>query len=404
MEPKYDIFISYRRKDRFNRTTGTAYARNIQQTLESNGYKGRVFFDHNDMKPGDFEKIILSAIRSAKIFILVLTKDSMLRCGNEEDWVRREILEAKKCNLKILIINMENEFQDSDYPENFPEELNDPVKKEHHLVIYTSNSYEREMKHIINAYISPILPPSQEVLKPEEVETNVKEFDVTKKVENKVDSPLKRIWKGLFEALTPSDVYGNEEHQFKVGDYYEDFEKYGIIVSVTKDGRHGIIINLEEHETQWCSDEEAERTKGVSTRATSMDNGLQNTLQVMNVVHWQTNYLAFKDVIIRRDNIIWYLPSIDELSLLTDKNTIDAVNSGLVSRGAKPIFVSGQMKKAFWSSTETSEKDFVCTLNFEKFNFSYKQEWNHREDNDFETYIGDRPKNERAYVRSFAKF
>ena len=160
MESKYDVFISYRRKDRFNRTTGIAYARNIQQTLESNGYKGRVFFDHNDMKPGDFEKIILSAIRSAKIFILVLTIDSMHRCGNEEDWVRREILEAKKCNLKILIINMENEFQDSDYPENFPEELNDPVKKEHHLVIYTSDSYEREMRHIIDAYIAPILPPA----------------------------------------------------------------------------------------------------------------------------------------------------------------------------------------------------------------------------------------------------
>lgn len=403
MDSKYDIFISYRRKDRFNRTTGTAYARNIQQTLESNGYKGRVFFDHNDMKPGDFEKIILSAIRSAKIFILVLTKDSMLRCGKEGDWVRREILEAKKCNLKILIINMDNEFQDSDYPENFPQELNDPVKKEHHLVIYTSDSYEREMKYFIDTYISPILPPSQEVLKPKEVEKNVKEVDVTKKVEKEVDYPLKRIWK-LFKALTIPDGYGNEEHQFKVGDYYEDFEKCGIIVSVTNDGHHGIIINLEEHETQWCSDEEAERTKGVSTRATSTDNGLQNTLQVMNIVHWQTNYLAFKDVVIRRDNIIWYLPSINELSLLTDKNTVDAVNSGLVSRGAKPIFVSGQMKKAFWSSTETSEKDFVCTLNFEKFDFSYKQEWNHREDNDFETYIGDRPKAECAYVRSFAKF
>jgi hypothetical protein len=259
------------------------------------------------------------------------------------------------------------------------------------------------MKYFIDTYISPILPPSQEVLKPKEVEKNVKEVDVTKKVEKEVDYPLKRIWK-LFKALTIPDGYGNEEHQFKVGDYYEDFEKCGIIVSVTNDGHHGIIINLEEHETQWCSDEEAERTKGVSTRATSTDNGLQNTLQVMNIVHWQTNYLAFKDVVIRRDNIIWYLPSINELSLLTDKNTVDAVNSGLVSRGAKPIFVSGQMKKAFWSSTETSEKDFVCTLNFEKFDFSYKQEWNHREDNDFETYIGDRPKAECAYVRSFAKF
>lgn len=402
MEPKYDIFISYRRKDRFNRTTGTAYARNIQQTLESNGYKGRVFFDHNDIKPGDFEKIILSAIRSAKIFILILTKDSMLRCGKEGDWVRREILEAKKCNLKMLIINMDNEFQDSDYPENFPEELNDPVKKEHHLVIYTSDSYEREMKHFIDAYISPILPPSQEVLKPKEVEKNVKEVDVTKKVENKVDSPLKRIWK-FFEALTIPDDYGNEEHQFEVGDYYEDFEKYGIVVSVTKDGRHGIIINLEEHETQWCSEEEAERTKGVSTRATSKDNGLHNTLQVMNIVDWETHYLAFKDVRTTCGNM-WYLPAIEELSLLTNKDTLDAVNSGLVSRRAKPIFASGCSEKTYWSSTETSEKDFVCTLNFEKFDFSYKQEWNHGDDNDFETYIGGRSKNAYAYVRTFAKF
>ena len=401
MEPKYDIFISYRRRDRFNRTTGTAYARNIQQTLEANGYQGRVFFDHNNMEPEDFEKIILSAIRCAKVFILILTKDSMLRCGREEDWVRREILEAKRCNLKILIINMENEFQDSDYPEDFPEELNEPVKKVHHLTLYSGDSYEREMKHIISKYISPIIPlsniyPDKNSIGNIETETSELHHERQRK-----DSFLKRLWKSLTTKYIDDDSIS--PLSYEVGDYYDDGEKEGVVISVTDDGLHGIILSLDEHETQWCDCEEAERTRGVSTRATSENDGTLNTSNITKILDWEVHYLAFKDARIADGNLIWFLPSIGELSLLKGRATLDAVNSGLASRRAKLIFSSNHETKTYWSSTETPEKDTVYTLTFINGDIWNKGSY-YNKDRDWRICREDILKAGFAYVRTIARF
>ncbi len=400
MEPKYDIFISYRRRDRFNRTIGTAYARNIQQTLEANGYQGRVFFDHNNMEPEDFEKIILSAIRCAKVFILILTKDSMLRCGREEDWVRREILEAKRCNLKILIINMENEFQDSDYPEDFPEELNEPVKKVHHLTLYSGDSYEREMKHIIAKYISPIIPPSH--IYPDKnsignIETETSELHERQRK----DSFFKRLWKSLTTKYLDDDSIS--PLAYEVGDYYDDGEKEGIVISVTDNGLHGLILSLDEQEALWCDYEEAERTRGVSTRATSKNDGALNTSNITKILDWETHYLAFKDARTEDGNLIWFLPSIEELSLLEEKATLDAVNSGLASRRAKLIFSSNYDTKTYWSSTETPDKDTVYTLTFHNGDF-WHPDSNYNKDRNWRVGQDYMPKAGFAYVRTIARF
>ena len=127
----------------------------------------------------------------------------------------------------------------------------------------------------------------------------------------------------------------------------------------------------------------------------------------MNIVDWETHYLAFKDVGTTCGNM-WYLPAIEELSLLTNKDTLDAVNSGLVSRRAKPIFASGCSEKTYWSSTETPEKDTVYTLSFEDNYFSFivddRPEWELTDKNDFMSIFGNRPKNSFAYVRTFATF
>lgn len=405
MEHQYDIFISYRRKDRFDRTTGTAYARNIQQTLEANGYKGRVFFDHNNMEPEDFEKIILSAIRCAKVFILILTKDSMLRCANKEDWVRREILEAKQHNLKILIINMENEFKDSDYPEDFPEELYDPVKKVHHLTLYSGDSYEREMKHIIDKYISPIIPPLQTHRNKKSTD-NIETETLDMHDNQKEGSFLKRLWKSLSTMFIDDDCilpYKDVDCYYKVGDYYEDSEKEGIVISVTDNGLHGIIVSLDEYETQWCDNGEAKRTRGVSARATSENDGALNTSNITKILDWESHYLAFKSVGNAGGNMIWFVPSIKELSLLKDKATLDAVNSGLASRRAKLIFTSNHETKSYWSSTETPDKDTVYTLFFTEYGICDKESYYYKDRNwgiCQECIL----KDGFAFVRPFARF
>ena len=86
---KYDVFISYRRKSASGAIDGTYVARMLKMELEQRGYT--VFFDYNECTDGDFVQRILPSIRNSKYFILVLTSGALIRCADENDWVRREI-------------------------------------------------------------------------------------------------------------------------------------------------------------------------------------------------------------------------------------------------------------------------------------------------------------------------
>ena len=156
----YDIFISYRRTDLQKNISGIESARSIKERLGNEGYKDRVFFDYSNLKDDEFEIKIQNAIRECKVFILVLTKDSMMRCVDEDDWVRREILWAKKYNKKIIPVEAipivpGTEF--NGYPENFPEEL-DVVKRIQHAIIHMDSSFERDVRAMVEDRIRKILP------------------------------------------------------------------------------------------------------------------------------------------------------------------------------------------------------------------------------------------------------
>ncbi|MBE6199147.1 MAG: TIR domain-containing protein [Rikenellaceae bacterium] len=156
-QEKYDIFISYRRKDENGKEWGTSIARNIEQALEERGYKGRVFFDHNQIGAEDFEKKILGAIKQAKVFLCVLTKNAMDNCVNEGDWVRREICQAKESGLNIIFLNPDNEFNHNLLPNNFPKEL-EIIKTQNSLEIRSGQKFEVDIDHIVEKYIRPIVP------------------------------------------------------------------------------------------------------------------------------------------------------------------------------------------------------------------------------------------------------
>lgn len=153
----YDIFISYRRTDNKGYTTGTSIARSIKQQLELERYKDRIFFDYSNLHDEEFEKIILSAIEQSRIFILVLTQDAMMRCVNPNDWVRREIMHAQKCGLKIIPINPDNLF--NGYPNKFPKEL-EIVRKIQHTTIHMDASFESDIRLLIEKRIEPALQNS----------------------------------------------------------------------------------------------------------------------------------------------------------------------------------------------------------------------------------------------------
>lgn len=118
---KYDVFISYRREDSSGKPN-VANARQIKQALEGHPYHYKVFFDYSECTDEYFSEKILPAIRTCDFFLLVLTKDSLLRCMNEGDWVRREIEEAIVSGVKIIPVTPDNEC------DSFPSELPDLIK------------------------------------------------------------------------------------------------------------------------------------------------------------------------------------------------------------------------------------------------------------------------------------
>ena len=91
----YDAFISYRHKG------GKFAAQAIRSSLEL--HRGlQVFVDVNELRAGVFDEALLTKIEAAPNFILVLSEDSLERCQNEGDWLRREIVHALKHGRHII--------------------------------------------------------------------------------------------------------------------------------------------------------------------------------------------------------------------------------------------------------------------------------------------------------------
>ena len=126
MEKEYDIFISYRRVDSEGRTSGRDIARTIKLELEKRGFE--VFFDYSEIKDNEFEDTILPAIHNSKVFIIVLSKDALLRCVNEEDRVRREIETAINAGRKIIPVSPDGAF--NGWPVNLPDTIHSITKQQ----------------------------------------------------------------------------------------------------------------------------------------------------------------------------------------------------------------------------------------------------------------------------------
>lgn len=126
---------------------------------------------------------------------------------------------------------------------------------------------------------------------------------------------------------------------YKVGDYYNDGTKEGIVFEVYDGGWHGKIVSLDYSEELWAVGVVCENRTG----ATSNTGGMSNMNNIEELPNWEDNYPAFAWCASLGSD--WYLPAKDELVLIY-KN-IDAVNMGLSRRGYEGL--TGWS----WSSTES---------------------------------------------------
>ena len=95
-----DIFISYK-----NDGEGNNFAARLKGDLEREGYE--VYFNSHEQIAGSFPERLESAIKDCKDFVLILSSGCLqqLLDNNEIDWVREEVLCAKKYNNKLIKIN-----------------------------------------------------------------------------------------------------------------------------------------------------------------------------------------------------------------------------------------------------------------------------------------------------------
>ena len=139
---------------------------------------------------------------------------------------------------------------------------------------------------------------------------------------------------------------------YKVGDYYNDGVKEGVVFEVSADGLHGKIVSMKQsvYELQWSSDEtEQKRLIG----ADSKTDGAYNMAKVKAIFGWRYKYPAFKWCADLGEG--WYLPSIEELKVFTLNTAIhDAVNRTLIARGGTQLYDRGELGW-YWSSTESSK-------------------------------------------------
>ena len=137
---------------------------------------------------------------------------------------------------------------------------------------------------------------------------------------------------------------------YKVGDYYDDGTKQGVVFYVDATGKHGKIVSLNHGAGEWCT--KKQHKKKIVVGASSESDGKVNTDKVMSRSDG-AEYPAF--VWCRARGKDWYLPAIDELwLLLLDRSVHDAVNRTLEEQGGQKLSEWGE-PHMYWSSSENNK-------------------------------------------------
>lgn len=138
---------------------------------------------------------------------------------------------------------------------------------------------------------------------------------------------------------------------YKIGDYYDDGKKQGVVFEVSDDGRHGKIVSLMESEDKlsWYPDG---FTKTRLVSAEDRYNGLNNMMKVKSISRWRKRFPAFAWCAdLGKD---WYLPAIEELALFGLNDEIrNVINQTIVDKGGNVIQDEDDgWLHPYWSSTE----------------------------------------------------
>lgn len=99
---------------------------------------------------------------------------------------------------------------------------------------------------------------------------------------------------------------------YKVGDRYDENGKKGVVFEVSADGKHGKIVSFNETELKWANDDFD--SWGEEIGAYSNTDGAVNMAVVQRIPNWREKYPAFAWCADLGEG--WYLPAIHELKAI----------------------------------------------------------------------------------------
>lgn len=314
-DKKYDIFVSYSRKDIdvVDKLVGDIHAKT----------NARCWVDWSGIESGErFTDVIINAIENVDIVLFIMSDNSM-----SSDYVRMEIDYARNIGKKIIPVVVDGGklrgwflfyFGSIDYTD-----------------VKSTLQYDKLICNIEKRYVNKSV--------------KLKDDKIPKRKEQLYKN--KPFWFCLvcllfFSLFITKLVDQKNDKQlstsYAVGDYYIDGTKEGIVFAVYEGGIHGKIISLCEGKAQWAVD--SVWTK--QTNAVFDDGGVSNMDIIKACPNWKTDYPAFMWCSSLGD--AWYLPAIKELELIYANK--DVINRGLNDRG-----YSGLGEDVYWSSTEHRE-------------------------------------------------
>ncbi len=286
----HDVFISYSSKN-------SAAAQAICHQLEDNNIK--CWMAPRDIPVGaKYASVITQAIKECKAVVLVFSEYSAV-----SPWVESEINIAFSNRKPIVPYKIDTT----------------PLENYNEFYLMLNN------RHWIEAY----------------PDFKTRFADLVTVISNLVGAKTSNVTK---PTPTPAKTY-------KVGDYYNDGVREGVVFEVSANGRHGKIVSMNQDQLPWSSDSaEQERLIG----ANSETDGAVNMAKVKAIYGWREKYPVFKWCADLGEG--WYLPSIEELKVFTLNTAVyDAVNRTLIARGGTKLYDRGEWKW-YWSSTEENEQ------------------------------------------------
>lgn len=136
---------------------------------------------------------------------------------------------------------------------------------------------------------------------------------------------------------TSSELESSPKKYYKIGDYYNDGEKEGIVFYVDKSRLHGKIVSMEESlPLQWSQTD-------IVTQANDIENGLHNQQVITALDNWKEEFPAFAFCAQLGEG--WYLPAYMELQNIMQNRRI--ISASLKRHGYK--YSSFDF---YWTSTE----------------------------------------------------